>query len=106
MPAPKKAKLSVTIAHKKGECHIHPSVVVVPAGRTVTFKKSIPGTVYVQVSRIGRPFKFKKNTRVLKIPRSTRMGIYPYAVFCYDRKDFCTGSSMPIIIVPTPDRAR
>ena len=92
--------VNVTITCKKGGCKVHPSVILVHPDQKIVFHKAAAGTVYVQVSEIGRAFKFKKQKHSLRIPRKTRMGIFPYAVFCYKSKAFCTGSSMPIIIVP------
>ena len=92
--------VNVAITCKKGKCKIHPSVIIVRPGQTIEFDKSAVGKVYVQVSGIGGLFDFKAKKYSLTIPKKTRMGLYPYAVFCYKSKTFCTGSSMPIIIVP------
>ncbi len=95
-------KVKVRITHVDGHCKVKPGIIVVNPGQTIVFTKAIPGAIYVQVSGMRCKATIKKNAVVgeLKIAASTRVGIYPYAVFCYERKAFCTGSSMPIIIVP------
>jgi hypothetical protein len=98
----KKKQVNVTITCQKGKCKVHPSAAIAQPGGTVVFKKAAADTVYIQVSKIGRRFKItSERTYQLKIPKTTRAGIYPYAAFCYEKAEFCTGSSMPIIIVPS-----
>ena len=101
-PRRKSGKLTVRIMCGGRQCKVKPSVIIAKPGQTVRFEKTAGETVYVQASEIGNQFDIKKlSTRGhLKVPRKTPMGIYPYAVFCYEKKSFCTGSSMPIIIVP------
>ena len=93
---------TVHIKLVKGRCRIKPSKVIVHRGGTVEFDKKVSGPVYVQVYDIGRSFSIKKKAKKgsFKVAKSTKPGVHPYAVFCYDEKAFCTGSSMPIIIVP------
>ena len=81
---------------------VKPGLITVKPGTTIAFQKTAGETVYIQASEIGVAFKIKKTATggLLKVPKKTPMGIYPYAVFCYEKKAFCTGSSMPIIIVP------
>ncbi len=98
--ATKKKLAGVKLTHTKHGCKVHPSKVKVKAGGTLTFHKAAMGTVYVQVFQIGRAFKFTKKTHKFRVPKGTKPGHYPYAVFCYKHAAFCTGSSMPIIIVP------
>jgi plastocyanin len=101
-PRRKPRKLTVRIICGGHQCKVTPSVMIVKPGQTVRFEKVAGETVHIQVSEIGRQFDIEKlETRGhLTVPKKTPMGIYPYAVFCYEEKSFCTGSSMPIIIVP------
>ena len=95
-------KVKVRITDVGGHCKVEPGIIVVNPGQTIKFTKAIPGAIYIQVSGMRRKTTIKENEDVgeLEIAASSRVGIYPYAVFCYERKAFCTGSSMPIIIVP------
>jgi len=100
---PKKSKtVMVDIVRVGRSCKIKPSVIRARRGDTIQFNKAASSTVYFQVSRIGTGFSAKKKTtkRNFTIPSTAQPGKHPYAVFCYERKAFCTGSSMPIIIVP------
>jgi len=102
MPKKKPSTVKVRIVREDGQCKVKPSMITVQPGQTVEFHKKVDATVYVQVSEIGQTFKIKRSESdgSLTVPKKTRMGIYPYAIFCYEKKAFCTGSSMPIIIVP------
>ena len=100
---PRKHKtVNVWVTCPKGRCKIRPSVVKVHPGDSIVFKKPKRATVYFQFSGAARSFTAKaaSKPKKLKIAKSTRPGKYPYAAFCYEKKAFCTGSSMPIIIVP------
>jgi len=97
----KKKQVNVTITCKKGKCKVRPFAAIVQPGDTVVFGKAATDTVFVQVSQIGNTFSItSEKTKPFKIPEQTPVGIYPYAVFCYEKAEFCHGSSMPIIIVP------
>lgn len=95
-------KVKVRITRVDGHCKVIPGIVVVNPGQTIQFTKAVPGAVYIQFSGMRRKLTIGKFSikGELVISGTTRVGIYPYAVFCYDKKEFCTGSSMPIIIVP------
>jgi len=100
---PRKHKtVNVWVTCPKGSCRIRPSVVKVHPGDSIKFHKPKAATIYFQFSGVGRSFKAKPESKSikLKIAKSSRPGKYPYAAFCYEKKAFCTGSSMPIIIVP------
>ena len=101
---PKKSKtVQVYIKCVGRKCVIKPSVIRARRGDKVQFNKPAFCTVYFQVSRIGRAFSASKKAkkRTITIPGTAQRGRHPYAAFCYQRHAFCTGSSMPIIIVPT-----
>ncbi|HVP06392.1 MAG TPA: hypothetical protein VMS71_01020 [Candidatus Acidoferrum sp.] len=102
MKMKKRKSVKVHIKKIAGKYKVEPSCVWARPGETVEFIRTFPGVLYVQLWRIGRGFSMKKgvNVRRLKIAKRTSIGIYPFAVFCYGQKTFCTGSSMPIIIVP------
>ncbi|PWB74346.1 hypothetical protein C3F09_04070 [candidate division GN15 bacterium] len=102
MPAKKTKTVKVQIKVVDGHCKADPGIVLVRPGETIEFEKKLPGLVFIQISGMWRKpaFTKKKNTARFTLPVSTKVGCYPYAVFCDDNKEFCTGSSMPIIIVP------
>lgn len=92
-----RVRISCTDRH----CRVYPRVSLVHPGQTVAFAKPGAETVFIQVSGIGKPFRSAgKQKCQFKVPKGTPVGIYPYAVFCYETAAYCTGSSMPIIIVP------
>ncbi len=102
MPEKKVKKTKVEIRLVDGHCKAVPGVILVDPGGVIQFDKKVTGSVYIQLSGIKRRLAItaKMKSNKMTIPVSTGVGVYPYAVFCYDMKRFCTGSSMPIIIVP------
>lgn len=96
----KTAKVKISFSHEK--CKITPSVVRVDPGDSLEFKKPSRATICLQFSGVGRSGKVKKGIQsvTMKVAKSVRAGRYPYAAFWYEEGAFCTGSSMPIIIVP------
>jgi hypothetical protein len=96
---------TIPIKSGKGHCSVSQPFVVVQQSQGVKFQNGSKGKVHVHVSDDGlfsEPvFSLDKGKDKTQVVRSVPRGIYPYAVYCEENDGFCTGSSMPIIIVPT-----
>jgi len=104
MPKSKKHVTEVKITSGKAACKVSSEFVVAKAGDRIMFRNQTGGKVHIHVSDdrlFKRPmFTVPPGHQETQVVRKTPRGIYPYAVFCEHSKRFCTGSSMPIIIVP------
>jgi len=104
MPKLKKRLTEVRITSGAIACKVSCPFVVVQSGDRIKFRNQTAGKVHIQVSDdrlFVRPmFTISARHDKTLIVRKTHRGVYPYAVFCHHRARFCTGSSMPIIIVP------
>ena len=104
MPKHKKHTAVVKIANVKGVCKATHGFVVAQYGDKIKFHNGTKGRVHVHISDdhlLKHPMFtiLPGKDRTEPVQRVCR-GIYPYAVFCEDKKRFCIGGSMPIIIVP------
>lgn len=94
----------VLITFGEAGCKVSHEFMVVLPGRQVRFVNRTEEEVLIHVSEDG----LFKSPRFNILPGEdttltvgeVQRGIYPYAVFCKCNGEFCTGSSMPIIIVP------
>ncbi len=95
----------IRISSGKGHCRVSEPFVVVSQTQKVKFQNGTKGRVHVHISDDAlfkkAIFMLPKGAAITQPVRSVARGVYPYAVFCEENHDFCTGSSMPIIIVPT-----
>jgi hypothetical protein len=104
MKKSKSRTMEVRITCGKKSCKVSSDYIVVEQGKSVKFRNLTKDVVHIQVSDDAL-FKFPiftiaKGKNESQVVRNVRRGIYPYAVFCVENGKFCTGSSMPIIIVP------
>ncbi len=104
MPKSKKHVVEVKITSGKTACKVSREFVIALPGDKIKFHNSTKAKVYVYVSNddlFHDPmFKIPKGGYVVKLVRKVQRGIYPYAVYCEEKTRFCSGSSMPIIILP------
>lgn len=128
MPTPKTHLIEVrvkTIKHQK-VCKVSRASVVIKSGDRIRFRNRTTDKIHVQVShdvfhasvvvvsgggitfaQVPHHRLFGKSMFTIPAGHDTTLrptkphpGLYPYAVFCDQQRKFCTGSSMPIIIVP------
>ncbi len=104
MPKAKKKLHLVSISSGKKGCKVSRPFLVTSVGDKVRFQNKTKGKVYLHMSEddIFRKamFTIVRGMSLTQTTRRVNRGVYPYAVFCEEKAKFCTGSSMPIIIVP------
>jgi len=104
MPVPMSMNNEVLITCGERGCKVSRAFVISLPGKTVRFVNQTKKDVFIHVSH-DKVFKTSRfsltpgQDKTLTVRRVQR-GIYPFAVFCKCNGEFCTGSSMPIIIVP------
>lgn len=85
-------------------CKVSRAFVVIKSRDRIKFRNRTTGKVHVQVSDdrlFDNPmFTILPGQEITLATRTLHRGVYPYAVFCEQKARFCTGLSMPIIIVP------
>ncbi len=104
MPVLTKPLTEVKITCGKTSCKVSRAFVLAQPSRKIRFANQTGADVHVHVSEenLCNPEQFTiaagraKTIVVGKVQR----GFYPYAVFCECCGKFCSGSSMPIIIIP------
>lgn len=109
-----KALTIVSIKCGPTACSVDPGVVVAMPGCRIRFENLTSDEVHIQGSAqelfvktgrgrrgLRRPgFKLAPRTSLTLAVGRLKRGAYPYAVFCECTAKYCTGGSMPIIIVP------
>ena len=104
MPKAKKRLHIVRISSGKKGCKVSQPFLVTNPGDKVRFQNKTKGKVYLHMSEDDifkkAMFKIAPAMTLTQTTRRVNRGVYPYAVFCAEKEKFCTGSSMPIIIVP------
>ncbi|MCM2273089.1 MAG: hypothetical protein NDJ18_11110 [candidate division Zixibacteria bacterium] len=104
MSKAKKQLHVVSISSGKKGCKVSRPFLVTNPGDKVKFQNKTKGKVYLHISedKIFKKgmFSVAKGKTLTQVTRRVNRGVYPYAVFCEEKAKFCTGSSMPIIIVP------
>ena len=104
MPKAKKKLHLVSISSGKKGCKVSRPFLVTTPGDRVRFQNKTKGKVYLHISEdklfVKAMFTIVSGMTLTQTTRRVNRGVYPYAVFCEEKAKFCTGSSMPIIIVP------
>lgn len=105
MPKLTRGVTEVRITCGKASCKVSRAYVLARPGGRIRFANRTGGDVHVHMSerRLCDDDRFtieRGGTKSVMI-RKVQRGLYPYAVFCDCCGKFCTGSSMPIIIIPT-----
>lgn len=109
-----KSVTTLKIKCRPTSCSVDPGVVVAMPGCHIKFENLSTDDVYIQGSAGELFLKKGSGRRNFQLPSykirplasatfavgRLKRGIYPYAVFCNCTMKFCTGGSMPIIIVP------
>ena len=104
MPKQKSHLIKVQINSVNKRCKVSREFILVQPGDRVSFRNQTSDDAHIHVSED----KLFKNPQFRIVPggektvevRKVQCGIYPYAVYCDCSRKFCTGSSMPIIIIP------
>ena len=109
-----KALTMVNIKGGSTTCSVDPGVMVAMPGCRIKFVNLTSDEVHIQGSARelfvkpvrgyrgvgGHGFKVRPRANVTLAVGRLKRGVYPYAVFCECTSKYCTGGSMPIIIVP------
>lgn len=104
MPELTKRLTEVRITCGKLSCKVSPPFVLAHVGSRIRFVNRTAADVHVHISEeklcVDDRFTIAAGRAKSILIRKVQRGIYPYAVYCDCCGRFCTGSSMPIIIIP------
>jgi hypothetical protein len=103
MEASNSEPLNVYIRCDNKGCRVDPGEIDVEDQNTVRFHNKTTGIVRIVFSEeklFPEPkIKIDKGKEYDLIVRKVQRGIYPFAAYCEATNDFCSASSMPIIII-------
>jgi len=104
MPELTKRLTEVRITCGKTSCKVSEAFVLALPGDRIRFVNQTAADAHVHVSEENlfddARFTISAGRVKTMMVREVQRGFYPYAVFCDCKGKFCTGSSMPIIIIP------
>ena len=104
MPKVTKRRTVVRITCGKTSCKVSRAFVLTRPGGRIWFANRTGADIHVHISEKrlcgDDRFTIAKGQEKSILIRKVQRGFYPYAVFCDCCGKFCTGSSMPIIIIP------